>query len=410
MLKHTWNFNKKRAVDICIDEVNHWLEGESVTDYFSPPDDSQKYVLISYSVSHYYDGFQFPKFYSTPRQSVWQGREIARAFHDLGYGVDIYSLNGAVEPEDYSKYDVLFGCEPNFERFARNLDADTTKIYYGAGMHWSQRNPAVREHVERLNERRDTEREPSRLLPETKAEELADALVVIGDEYTKSTYLDQVGDKPCYNIYTTTYDFLNCGTDERNFETARSNLLWFTGGDLVYKGLDITLDAVAKMDGVDLYVCGPLEADVEFAKIYEQELFETENIHPVGWVDVRSDKFQELTKQCGYMIHTGITEGFPGSIAHCMKRGLVPIITHEVASNVGEWGVQIPDHEIDTIRRTIEKAITIAPDELQKKSRQACERAREEHTREAYSTRFREILESALNEGFGEATGESPEQ
>lgn len=397
LLRHAWSINRDRAVDICIEKINRQLLPKSVTGYYTVDNEPRGRVLISYLVEPYYEGIQLPKLASTPRQSTWQARTIAELFNEMGYVVDIYRLDADIEPPDFSAYDVLFGLEPNFARYARQLD-DAVKIYYATGMHWSQRNPAIENHLAELERRRGVKLAARRTLPETDAEELADALIVVGDDYTAQTYLDYVGEKPSYNVFTSTYEFLDCAVDERDYNTARSKLLWFTGGNLACKGLDVTLEAVAGLDNIDLYVCGPLETDREFVDIYEEELFAEENIHPIGWVDVGSDRFEELTRRCGYVIHTGVTEGFPGGVAHALQRGLVPIVTPEVTTELDDYGIQVPDRKIPTVRRVIKEAAAMEPNQLEEMSKQACQRARAKHSRKAYRTELESAFESILGE------------
>lgn len=398
LLYNAFRLNPARAADICIGTVNDQLKPDQVTGLYEGSESPTGRVLLSYMTAPYYSGFQLPRFQSTERQSTWQARELVRAFNELGYVVDVFRLDADVSPTDFSRYDVLFGLEPNFERYASAVPAETTKIYYATGMHWSQRNPAIRDHVARLERRQGVDYEAIRHLPESRAEVLADVLVVIGDDRTVASYTDHVGEKPVYQLYTSTYDFLECGTDEKAFDAARSNLLWFSGGDLASKGLDETLEVITDLPNVDLYVCGPLETDIDFVDVYREELFESENVHPIGWVDVGSTQFRNLTSRCGYVIHTGYSEGFPGSVAHCMARGVVPLVTPEVIEDTGDWGISIPDHRLDTIRRSIEEAVRVSPSVLEQMAERTCTRAEEVHSRTAYSEQIRRILLSILDQ------------
>lgn len=396
LLANAFRLNPKRATDICINTINRRLRPDEITGLYRSSDPPEGRVLMSYMTAPYHSGLQLPRFQSTERQSSWQARELVRAFNELGYVVDVFRLDAEVSPPNFSEYDVLFGLEPNFERYASSVSDDTTKIYYATGMHWSQRNPAIRDHIARLEHRNDVEYEAIRLLPETDAEALADALIVIGDDRTVASYTDYVGEKPMYQLYTSTYDFLECAIDNKSFEEARSNLLWFSGGDLASKGLDETLEVISDLPDVDLYVCGPLETDVDFVDVYYDELFESRNVHPIGWVDVGSTRFRGLTERCGYMIHTGYSEGFPGSVAHCMARGVVPMVTPEVIEDTSDWGISIPDHQPETIRRTIEAGAELDPKQLKRMAKRTCSRADQCHSREAYSDRIRDILQDTL--------------
>lgn len=396
LFQHAWRLNRRRAVDVVASKFNDRLVPDRITGLYAGEGAPTGRILLSYMVEPFHLGPRLPKFHSTTRQSNWQAREIVRALHERGYVVDVYRLDADVEPDDFDQYDALFGLEPNFARYARRLKDGVPAIYYATGMHWSQRNPAIRQHVERLEHRRGVSVPVRRLLPETDAEALADALIVIGDRRTAATYLDHVGKKPTYDILSTTYPFLDDTIRTKDFDDARTSFLWFTGGDLVTKGLDVTIEAFADRPNLDLYVCGPLETDMAFVDIYREELFETHNIHPLGWTDVATDRFLEVTNRCAFVIHSGISEGFPGSLAHCMRRGLVPLVTPDVVLEPDGWGISIPAAEPANVAAAIERAAAMPVDDIRSLARASADRAASVHSREAFAERIREILDEVL--------------
>ena len=66
----------------------------------------------------------------------------------------------------------------------------------------------------------------------------------------------------------------------------------------MHKGLDLVLEAFAGMPDHHLYVCGPLQQEKDFVKAFYTELYETPNIHAVGWVDLEGPEFLEIVNKC----------------------------------------------------------------------------------------------------------------
>lgn len=375
-----------------------------VTDYYvgsdQPPDSR---VLLSYLTEPFRLDPDAPEFYS--RQDRWQTMAIARAFNDLGYVVDVCRYDdpdGA--PRPLEEYDVLFGFEPNFESFAAEMSGDVTKIYYAIGAHWQFRNPAEHRRLDRLADRRGSRIDPERTLPESEAPAMADAIIVTGDhylgddEFIADTYRTAIGSTPIYHVRISCFDFLDCGIEDTDFETARNNFLWFGGSGSVLKGLDLALEAFSEFDDKHLYVCGPVTDNQAFVDLYETELHETPNIHLMGYVNVTSETFAELTQNCAYVLNPSASGvAIPGALITCMHSGVIPIFTTEFEAPAVDWGVQLPDTEIETIINTVEDAAARSPADCEAMARRACTYAQSNHTRETYSSDLRTALRSTLS-------------
>ena len=337
-----------------------------------------------------------------PRPGKWSKIENARSFSRLGFSSDIYDiLDSTVGPATYEEYDVLYGDGENFVTYAKNTPEDTLRICYRGGMHWSQRIAAYEKRLDDLAERKGVRIEPSRpaILAENEATELADALLVMGDDHTAATFRDAGVDVPIRTIHTTHppgYDF---DPDQREYEDARTNFLWFGGTGPVLKGLDRVLDVFAGLENVNLYVCGPVENAGAFTELYDTELYHTDNIETVGWVDVRSRTFRRILKRCAYHIYPSGSEGSSGAVANCMWRGLVPIVTQEVFADTGDWGISLADAGLDTIRDAVMDAATRDPTEVRQLARNASETAKHRYDRQRYTntidTHLRDLLEYA---------------
>lgn len=378
---------------------------EPVLGYYGENGESEGRVLITYTVEPFWLDPSSERF--TSRQSMWQAIDIAEAFNELGYAVDVYPRDDPdITPDDLTQYDILFGFGRNFERFARRMD-DTTMIYYAIGAHWPWRNPTERKCLRQLEERRGVQLPPERLLPETDSAELADTLVVLGDHYIDGdrflarSYLDYTGEKPAYNVRLSSFDFLECATDETDFESARRNIMWFGGSGLVLKGLDRALEALAGLEEVYLYVCGPIEDNEAFLEEYHDELYEAGNVHVEGYLNVQSERFEELTRQCGYVLNPSASGVIlPGALITCMHRGVIPItaIPPGIDSAPVDWGILLDDTEVSIIREAVLEASRRPPEVCREMSRNACREAKENYTKETFASDLRTALRSILDE------------
>lgn len=380
-------------------------EQTAVTDYYTGDGPvPEKRVLLSYLTKPFRIDPDAPEFYA--RQDRWQTIAIAEAFNELGYVVDACRYDdpdGA--PRPLEAYDALFGFEPNFEAFAAEMPDELPKIYYAIGAHWSFRNPAEHRRLDQLADRCGSRIEPERTLPESNAPALADAIVVTGDHYTgddefiTDTYRNAIGPTPIYHVRISGFEFLNSAVTETDFETARNNFLWFGGSGSVLKGLDLALEAFAGFEDKQLYVCGPVTDNEAFVELYETELYETPNIHLEGYVNVTSDRFTELTRNCGYVLNPSASGvAVPSALITCMHRGVVPIFTTEFEAPAVDWGIQLPDTEVETVRKTVETAAARSPDDCKAMARRAREYIEANHTRETYSNDMWTALSSILQD------------
>lgn len=391
-VKIAWGYNKKRLPQLALNKISKMQERKKIINY-NEYGKSDRYAAISYITEPFVSTVQ-DLFTSTSRQNVWQAKKIVDIFNKLGYTVDIYEHDSeSVDIENPQKYDVVFGQGVNFDRLTRNSKA--TKIYYAPGMHWSQRNEAINKELERINKEYGIKLSAVRKMVETKGPELADALIVIGDEYTVDTYSNHIDDIRTYNLYPTTYDFLSY-PDAKVFNDNKDQFLWFSGTGFITKGLDITLKAFSEIDQADLYVCGPLDLEPEFMRNFGDVISSNKNIHKVGWVDTKSKKFENLTKQCTYIIHPSISEGFPGSVAHCMKRGVIPVITNQVHNGMDNISIKANERSISGIENAINQGIETEDNELKSMSKKCNSFAVEKFSRDVFEQNFSDYLTQIL--------------
>lgn len=352
-----------------------------------PEKTPQGHVLLSWLV----DPFLLKPGQPMPNSHTqyWDCFQIARTFLDLGYSVDVIdSRNRIFEPK--SNYSFFVGHRINFDRIAGLLKSDCVKIAHLDTAHWIFNNHSTYLRKLELQQRRGvTIKESHRIVEHNLAIENADYAVTYGNEFTLDTY--RYANTPIFRVPISTCALFPW-PESKNYDACRSNFLWFGSGGLIHKGLDLVLEAFAEMPDRHLYVCGPLQREKEFEKVFYKELYQTPNIHPFRWVNVNGPEFAEITDKCLGIVYASCSEAGGGSVITCMHAGLVPIVSYESSVDVDDFGFVLKDHAVNTIKNTVHMLSNLPSDQLREKARKTWEFARANHTREHFAERYKKIV------------------
>jgi glycosyltransferase involved in cell wall biosynthesis len=318
----------------------------------------------------------------------WECFQMAKTFLDLGYSVDVihYQNKKFFPRKDYCFF---IDVHTNLERIGPLLNDNCLKIFHIVWAHWLFHNTAAYTRHLELKQRRNITIKPNTQLMPNLAIENADCCTILGNEFTKSTF--SYARKPIFDIPVSTCD-LYSWAEEKNYEICRNNFLWFGGHGLVHKGLDLVLEAFAEMPDYKLYVCGPIENEKDFERAYWRELYESRNIHSIGWVDVHSHEFTDITAKCVALIYPSCSEGGGGSVIQCMHAGLIPIVSYESSVDIGDFGVILESCSIKEIKRSIRMISNLPTKDLKVMSKRAWDFARANHTRERFAKEYRRIV------------------
>ncbi len=352
---------------------------------------SKGHVLLSYLIKPFLvkSEAQIP----TSHTNHWRCLQIAKILLDLGYTVDVIdSHNKTFEPT--KSYTMFIGHRINFDRIAMLLNADCIKIAHLDTAHWIYNNYATYRRKLELQQRRGiTIKGSDRIVEHTLANEHADYVTVCGNNFNINTlrYLN----KPIYTLPQTPA-VLYPWPEQKDHGACRKNFLWFGSHGFVHKGLDLALEAFAEMPDYHLYVCGPLGKEPDFVKAYEQELYRTSNIHPVGWVDVESPKFVTTANQCLGVVNPSCSEAGGGNVIVCMHAGLIPLVSYETSVDVHDYGVMFRDSAINTIKDTVQLVSNLPVEQLTRMSRRAWEFARDNHTRDKFAVEYEKLIVNIL--------------
>ncbi len=356
-----------------------------------PEKKNQGNILISYHIKPFLlkPGEPIPNSHT----SQWRCLQIARTFLDLGYSVDVIdSHNHVFQPK--KSYALFVGIRINFDRIAGLLNSDCIKIVHLDTAHWVHNNYSTYRRKLELQQRRGiTIKGSDRIVEKTLALENADCVTVCGNDFNVNTL--RYSDKPIYKLPQSppaVYPW----PDDKEFNACRANFLWFGSHGFVHKGLDLVLEAFAEMPDHHLYVCGPLQREKDFVAAYHKELYQTPNIHAVGWVDVERPEFTAIANKCLGLVYPSCSEAGPGNVIVCMHAGLIPLVSYESSVDVEDFGVMFKDNSVNTIKTSVQMVSNLPSGQLLQMARKAWEFARANHTREKFTEDYKELVSNLL--------------
>lgn len=356
-------------------------------------------ILLSYHIKPFLlkPGEPIPNSHT----SQWRCLQMARTFLDLGYSVDVIdSHNHVFQPK--KPYVLFVGHRINFDRIAGLLNSDCVKIAHLDTAHWVYNNYSTYRRKLELQQRRGiTIKGSDRIVEQTLALEHADYVTVCGNDFNVNTL--RYSKKPVYTLPQTP-PIVYPWPDDKEFDSCRTNFLWFGSHGFVHKGLDLVLEAFAEMPDHHLYVCGPLTKEEDFVAAYRKELYHTPNIHAVGWVDVEGPEFPAVAKKCVGVVYPSCSEAGGGNVIICMHAGLIPLVSYESSVDVEDFGVMFKDNSVNTIQQAVHMVSTLPSDRLREMARKAWEFARANHTREKFAEDYKNVVVSILEKAGNKAS------
>lgn len=330
---------------------------------------------------------QFPNM--THHSRYWESAEIARLLTAWGYRVDYFHSKGHPNIE-WNKYDLVIDCLNNLK------DAPAVrgqiKVYYSCGIHWITWNLAELNRTRMFHERTGIVVPTNRQLAPSASDEHADFMTYYGTDLQIQSFHPKP-EKVQLNISSVFVPV----PKKKNIAKARNKFLWLGGGGMLHKGMDLILEAFAKMPQAHLCIAGDLEGELEFWGWAKTVLASHENIHYLGFMDVTSRPFEEIANECIGVIYASGAEGGPGSVAQALHFGLIPIVTPSSLVRAEVLGYLINGStDTEIIQSAIERVklvINLPEHELRQKSDAARAFALRYHTRPAYTESFEILLE-----------------
>lgn len=343
-------------------------------------------------VAYLREPFERPAQVATAAHSNWeQATIIADVLAELGYEVDVA---GALDEPDSAagSYDLLIGELALFTRCLPLVSPSGRRIYLATRRHPWWEYESVGRHLRELRQRSGLRLENA-LSRKWYAEAArgvsrADAVVSIGSPACASTYARE--GIPIIPIGNTALFRRRIPVEDKNYSEARRHFLWLGSVPLANKGLAPVLLAFARNPHLHLWICGPLASIKEARTVWalRRHLFGLPNIHPLGWVNVRSDDFAKILRTCGWIVSAAYHDSMSGSVVLAVANGLVPIVSPEVGVECADYGVPVERPGEDEVTDALRRASALSAEELRERSALALALGDREFTPAAFRRRF----------------------
>lgn len=329
-------------------------------------------------------------------QNFLQAREMARIIGTRGFVVDaVHFQNKYVKL--HHNYDFVVGLIPRgIDVYTKHMNPGCKQVAYLTSMNLAFTSGNEEKRIEECYRRRGVKLKPRRFAGyiEPRIEQF-DGTWYIGNEYNFQSY-STFKMPPSFRIKNTGYVFPWASA---SVDRDPKSYVYFGSGGQVHKGLDLLLEIFSqRLKDYSLYVCGCYEQEEDFAKEYHKELFETPNIHPMGFVDISSDVFKEISYKCAYSILPSCAEACAGSVLTSMSAGLVSICSKECGFEEDEV-INLPNCKMDTIYDYIVEYSNKDLEWLKKKSQYSMDIVKERYSDSAFTKSVEEALDRVLGGG-----------
>ncbi|OHA85052.1 MAG: hypothetical protein A2481_02065 [Candidatus Yonathbacteria bacterium RIFOXYC2_FULL_47_9] len=322
----------------------------------------------------------------------WECREIARLFLEQGYAVDVIDwTNTTFIPK--KNYRFFIDIHNNLERLSPLLPKDCIKVFHATGAHWLFQNTAEYTRLLDLQKRRGVTLTPQRVMPPSHAIEHADVMTLLGNDFTESTYA--YAKKKTYRIpLSTTHTYPS--PNQKDFDSAKKNFVWFGGSGMVHKGLDLVLETFAAMPEYNLTICGKISNEKDFEDTYRKELYESKNISVVGLIDPGSKEFQKICDDSIALIYPSCSEGQSGAVITIMHAGLIPVVSYQSGVDVADFGKILKENSIEGVKNMVHEIASLSTETLRSMSLDTWKFAQKNHTRATFSEHYKNFIQELL--------------
>lgn len=338
------------------------------------------------------------EFFTDPHSNYFVAEEMAGQFLKRGYDVDVIDWNN-YEFMPKKQYDVVIDIDKNLSRLAPVLEKNCKKIYFINGSYWKHQNDAEMLRLSQLEKRRGVKLQSHRGVSDTRNSEVADFIGGYGNKTVRDTFPGKEKIIPIPVPAMDTYDF----PENKDFEKARSNFLWFGGGGAILKGLDLVVEAFASLPEFNLLIIGPSAYEKEFEKIYEKELalpnirrYGRPKITECGEIMTDGVNIKDIFEKCASIVYMSASEGGGGAVVHAMQAGIFPIVSPNTGIDENAPSIVINDPTIEKIRESVINFSRLPPEKIKEMSKNVWSFAREHHTKEAFSNSFKQFIDLIL--------------
>lgn len=354
---------------------------------------TQKRVLISYLSLMAYD------FDKVQHASYYHANQIVRYFITRGYCVDVCGLEDQIAYNKLkdSKYDVIFGFGPNFNKMCvQNPEARRVLFVM-------ENNPDVvaekyQERIEYFKLRHpdiDYNLSDSRMAYFHSDEfKYADSCILMSSEYNSLSFKKYFSDLKlvnCNALINKLYVF-DRNTMSNIVPSTRRRFLWFGSRGVIHKGLDILIDAFRQMPEYELCCYGMA---VEEKRLFDK--LKAPNTHECGRVNVLNQEFiDEIINKHSFVISPSCSEGMSTAVSTCMAHGIIPIITKESGFEDSPCIITLDDFRVETIVDTVKEVASLSDEQVLSLRENCYNYARENLSLQKFDERFAVAMDELL--------------
>lgn len=328
-------------------------------------------------------------------QNVWQAREWVKIFDEFGYTVDVADYQrDDIEPK--YDYDLVIGLIPRgIDIYSKHMKPGCKVIAYLTSCDGIYTKNQELMRIRGIEDRRGVFLKPryGNMVIEKRIENF-DAAFFMGNEYNVKSYSNFSMPGICY-IKNTGHNF---DVKKMDYESKSSKkFVYFGSAGNVHKGLDLLLEVFAELGSpYELFVCGDFKNEEDFCQVYEKELYHTDNIHPIGRIEIDSDEFWQLMNQCGYSFFASSTEGMAGSVLTTMSAGVINICSKECGFDEADV-ILLPDCSKETIAKYVVEYGNKDVEWIEDNCNKAIVTVKEKFSEECFAESVRNGLKGVLN-------------
>ena len=319
---------------------------------------------------------------------------MVQELNQQGYVVDycdLWKVTGA--DIDWNAYDIVIDNWDNL-KYAPP-ESRPTKVAFMNGWYWLEQNSRELERIRWFKERTGIIVPPNRQVAPNFSDEYADYLTYYGTQMQA----DSFSSKPKKHLINL------CGLcgpaptyQKKDIAKSRNTFMWIGGGGMLHKGLDIIMEAFARIPEATLIIAGNPKEEPRFWQWAEPMLAHHHNLKWIGWADTTSAEFDTVANQCIATVYASCSEGGPATVARVLFNGQIPIVTKTSFVRAESLGYLI---EGDTYNQLLTATINqvrhvmnLPTADLAQKSEAVRDFAERNHTREAFTESFRSLLKN----------------
>lgn len=326
---------------------------------------------------------------------------MVKVFNKLGYWVDVIDRTidiAKLRLEDKYRIFIGIGAGNSGKYYAQiaSMVPSATRIFYALGPEPKLSNSLIERRYDYFLKRHPNAAvNMRRLVDNTDMKKIMDETDIIfagGGIFSHDSY--KIFNKEMMRFYCPIPTDIKINFSEFN-QRSQKKFVYFGGNGNIVKGLDLVIEAFEGLPELELQICAP-DWEEDFNEVYRDTLNQARNIHFNGFVKIGGEIFNKITSECGYVIFLSCSEGAANSALVCMRRGLVPVLTHESSvDKTEESGYLIKDLGIGALREQIKQISETSREEFIQKSYNAYSNSFE-HTLPHFSENFEKMILKVL--------------